>query len=234
MHMLMRARLLVKMAACLALSLSLTACQTAGGGGEMGSQSGQRSRLVAQTDDYRRTIVEGASLGFVVGGLGTALVTAAAGGSSRDVLRNGLIGAAIGGAVGGLAGKSVADRKQQYVAKEDSLGAVIRQARANNAKLSSMTSTAQALVRQRRSEAAALKQASDARKQGFVSSLGDDQQALSGAISASRREIDQLKSLKERYGNNASINGQIGAAEAKQRALIDARQSIGDLREQLK
>lgn len=230
MHM----RFFLKILGCLALSLSLTACQTAGGAGEMGSRSGTRSRLVAQTDDYRRTIVEGVSIGVVVGGLGTALVTAAAGGSSRDVLRNGLIGAAIGGAVGGLAGKSVADRKQQYVAREDSLGAVIRQARANNAKLSSMTATAQALVRQRRSEAASLKQASEARKQGFVSSLADDQSALSSAISASRREIDQLKSLKERYGSNASLSSQIGTAQAKQKALIDARQSIGDIREGVK
>lgn len=229
----MQIRRLLKVALCVALSLTLATCETTGGDG-ISSKSGTRSRLVAQTDDYRRTIVEAVSVGAVVGGLATALITAAAGGSGRDVARNGLIGAAIGGAVGGIAGKDIADRKRSYVEREDSLNAVIRQARANNAKLSGMVSTATALVRQRRTEAAALKKASASQKQTLASSISADESALSAAISASEREIDQLKSLKARYNNSSAFNSQIGTAEARQRELINARRSLTDIRGQVR
>lgn len=210
--------------------LCLSSCQSTGLGG---SGFGGSNRLAAQTSDYERTIAEGVSAGAVIGGFGAGIVTAATGGSSRDVARNAAIGTLIGAVVGGAGGYGVAESKRSYVRTEDRLQAVIRRARTSNAKLKQLVATADDLVRKRRAEAAALGKASRERRQALRSAITEDQGNLTDAIGAARKDIAQLRSLKGRYGGSKALDAEIGAAEARRSQLTRSQATLTGIKEKL-
>lgn len=206
--------------ACIALS----SCETSGLGGSS-------SAFANQTADYRRTVSEGVQTGAVIGAVGAAAVTLISGGSGQDAARNAIIGGFIGSLIGGAAGKGVAEKKKKYVQKEDALRATIRHARSSNAKLSSLVSTASALVKKRRSEVAKLDRASASEKRALKAAITSDKRTLSQAISAAEKEIAHLKSFKNRISESGSLSSEINAAERGKQKLVQNRATLTDIQE---
>ncbi|MEN3794669.1 hypothetical protein [Fulvimarina sp. MAC3] len=205
--------------ACLALS----GCQSTGFGA---GGSGGSSRLAAQTSDYERTIIEGATAGALIGGVGAAIATKLGGGSSRDIARNGAIGTVLGGLIGGAGGYGVAESKKSYVATEDQLQAVIRQAKISNGKLTRLVATADALVRQRRAEAKALDRSSRERRRDLRNAVAEDQRNLSTAIAEVRENISTMRALKGRFGPSRALDAEINQAEAKRSSLTKSQAGL--------
>lgn len=237
----MRLSILSKVLAITFLGFALTACQTTnmtapvmGYQSKASSQDKKRGLLISQTEDYRRTIIEGVAVGAILGGLGGAVLTAATGGSEQAVVRNAMLGAALGGLAGGAIGSNVAKKKQQYVQKEDELNAKIKQARSNNAKLSKMVASANSLVRQRQADLAKLDKQNKAQRAALAREIGSDQRAISGAIAATSKEIRQLENLKNRYSNNRPIGTQLNLAQAKRKSLQNQNRKLTSIKEKLR
>lgn len=227
-----------KAAMALLLSFALASCETSSGAMADGNPSTRPNgaaseRLAHQTADYRRTVTDGATAGAMIGALGAAAVTALSGGDGRQVARNALIGGLVGTLIGAGVGQSVAEKKKSYVRKEDDLNQVIRQARANNAKLSGMVSTANALVARRRQQASALNRANAREKVALKAAISDDKHTISDAIGAAEKEISQLKSLNSRVSGGSALNQQINAAEHGKAQLVDSRTTLIEVEEKL-
>jgi outer membrane lipoprotein SlyB len=198
-------------AGALAVGLTLAGCATNGGVGpgiqtaSTGSPAGATgyvSPIRSQANDFKATVVEGALLGAVAGGLIGAI-------TSGGDMRRTLVSAAAGGAVGAVGGYIVAGQKAQYARKEEALDALVADARMRNDKLVRINATADDVIKKRRVELAELKAktvAADERKrkqQELMAKLEADQQAVEQAIVNARENGEQLErnsaSLKQQF-----------------------------------
>lgn len=134
-------------AVSLSASLLLSACQTTGGGGERPLTASEQ-RMREQASTYNQTVLEGALLGCLAGGLGGAGIGAA--GSKNNKGKNTLMGAAIGcavgGAIGGGVGAYVADKQENYATKEQQLDSMITDVRGENQRLTGLITSVQQVI----------------------------------------------------------------------------------------
>lgn len=142
--------------------------------------------------DTTRTKVEGAAVGTAVGAGVGAAIGAIAGG--KDGAK---IGAAIGGIVGlaggALFGKSVAERKQEYLDAEERLNNEIKIAVNSNAQLRDYNAQTETQIAALDKEISRLKLHYEARA-ASLSQLEQQENEIRGSIS----DAEQLKSSKEK------------------------------------
>ncbi len=182
--------------ALLVAALALGGCATGQG------LSGRSSPIQAQADDFKLTVVEGAAVGAIVGGLAGAVLS---GGDYRRIAQ----GAVIGGGIGAVGGFMIAGQKQDYASKEDALDAVVSDSRQRNDKLTRILATTDKVVAQRRQELASLKSATaDAKrardiKQALLADLEADKAALEQALEHAKKHGEQMSAniaeLKKQY-----------------------------------
>lgn len=195
------------------------------------------SRLQAQTDDYRRTVGEGALLGAAAGAAIGGLIGATQGGGSAAT--GALVGALAGGLLGTMGGTAVADQKAQYAAREDQLDRALAHARAGNAKLASLNGTASRLVATRRADLARLNASGGADAGGraqLAAKLQSEAATLSEAIGAARQERDVLQRNVQAFRGtpgSAALAGQVGSVDRNIAGLEKSRGDLMRLREGL-
>lgn len=194
-------------------------------------------RLQAQTEDYRRTVGEGALLGAAAGAAIGGIIGATQGGSSAAT--GALVGALAGGLLGTMGGTAVANQKAQYAAREDQLDRAIAQARAGNAKLAALNGTASRLVETRRAEVARLTTQGGADAGGrarLAAKLQAEAATLSDAIGAARQERDVLQRNVQTFRGapgSGALAGQVGTVDRNIAGLEKSRGELVRMREGL-
>ena len=130
-----RKRLQRGLAVALVAGLSLGGCVTTSGSADNLTPEEQRMR--AQADDFSDTVVQGAVVGAVAGGL-LAILS-----GNKD---NAAQFAALGAAAGGGAGYYVAKQKENYATEEARLDAMIGDVRKDNSRLAELTANAKTVI----------------------------------------------------------------------------------------
>jgi uncharacterized protein YcfJ len=183
--------------------------------------SGADARLRTEVSDYNKTVIEGALLGAIVGGAGAAVLGLVTG--DRNVAANAVAGILAGGFSGLVAGKNMADNKQEQAAAEASYDTRIQKTREANQKLGNIVKTAEALVSQRRMEVAALEAADSSARSRLRTNLADDDAQIQIAIDKAKKVKAELASdidARQAIGTNISrLQIQQGKLRALQQSL---------------
>lgn len=196
-------RQLIALLAAVALAGCATSTPTTG-------SAGSRSPLQPYVDDFRQTVVEGAVLGAIAGGLIGAV---ASGGDHRRLAQNVAAGAVAGGVLGAGVGYSVAGQKQEFARQEDALNALVNDGRSRVARLTRMIGATEQLIVQRQRElerVRALQMGSGQRLAAQKALVGDveaDQTALTKAVELAEASAKELQQNIDLYRQRFPVAG---------------------------
>ncbi|MCB2100624.1 MAG: hypothetical protein KDE22_07125 [Rhodobacterales bacterium] len=190
-------------AAALALSMVLSACQTTGGGAGPGGQpdpmTAQEASLREQNDAFNRTVAEGAMMGALAGALIGGLIAGNARGAA--------IGAGVGALAGGASGYYVAQQQRNYANEESRIDAMVADVRADNERTAQYLSTAQQVIANDRRKLAELNRQYAAKTislqegQAKLSRVKDNQKVMRETLTGLRKKRDEYV-----YAANQSRN----------------------------
>lgn len=208
----------------LSMSLLLGACAS----NQMATGS-VSSPIAAQAEDFKVTVAQGAIAGAVLGGVVGALT---GNGDSNRIWQ----GALIGGAAGAAGGYAIAGQKQAYASKEDALNAVAADCETRNQKLTSLLTTTDRVIAQRKTELTMLKAASldtQAKLNGqnaLLAKLEADKVALAQAITSAQQhgqEIDSnIAELKKQFPDDRpSTADQVAGKYHRNAATLAGKQN---------
>lgn len=195
-----------------------------------------RPDLTAASQDYARTVNEGTAAGAMTGAALGAAVGAAVGRGGGGALAGGIIGTMAGMMIGHAAGTSVANKKQEYARRENSLNRSIAQVKSSNAKLESLVSMTAQVIAAREEELSQLNAAPDPEdRRDLIAGLDADLAAVNKALVAARRTQDTLRAnLSNFSGSRASAlsaeaqrtKAQVSQLTAQRDELVRMRKSI--------
>lgn len=211
-------------------SMSLSACVTSSV--NTSNLSPAEKRMRAQADDFSNTVVQGAVVGAIAGGL-LAVFT--------DNKKNVAGYAALGAAAGGAGGYYVAKQKERYANEEARLDSMIVDVRQDNSRLAEMTASAKAVIaadiaRIDRVEAQmAAGRMSQSEAQQELAHAEDNAKYLTSAIDGLKtrheeykkasaelaaRDDVQLQTVKNYNAEVSQLQAQIKALEADRDTLV--------------
>ncbi|WP_162305987.1 glycine zipper 2TM domain-containing protein [Oleisolibacter albus] len=214
-------------------SFLLTACATTSG--DPGRPlTPQEQALREQAKNYESTVVEGALLGALAGGL----IAAASGGNKKDVA----IGVAAGAGVGAVAGNYIAKKKQQYATAEAQYNSMIADVQTENARLADLSDNARQVIASDMKEmeridgqiAAGTLSVADAKRQ--MAAVDSNRKVLLATLDGLKKKEEDLQEIQKQaaaLGNKAqqqqmdkemqALRTQIAALQGEVDTLVQRR-----------
>ena len=196
---LLRMQRLVCSAAAVALLASMSACQTTGplqptqnSAPAPAPLTPAEQQMRKDQDRFHNTVIGGVLTGALVGGGLAALVSAATGGSGKDVRNSAVAGAVVGGVVGGIDGYVTAKKEQNGRNEIRTLQAAADDVRKDNAKLQAFIDSSGNVLAEGKQRLA----------------------ALQGDVAAKRVSAEQATLARQREEQNiASMNNTLAQAK---------------------
>ena len=164
----------------------------------------------ATTADGRKTQAQGAGFGaLIVGGLAGG-ITALAGGSRDEIIRNTAIGVGVGGLAGFAYGSEIAKRKRAYADTEDWMRSEIARAQAANDNIIAYNRQLEAKVTRLEQRAQLAKQSGDVKE---LRSIKQEVVALSEEANQKESSFQQQVKMTEEISRDkdAQATGQAGS-----------------------
>lgn len=221
-------RLKTLVPAILCIALLVSGCQTTGYGvGSSVPMTPEEKRLRQQSEDFNRTIVEGAVIGGILG----AVVGAMTGRSSEERAKRALIGGGIGAAMGAAGGYYVAKQKDHYASEQARLDSMIADVRADNTRTQAYVSTARKVIEENKRQLAAISEKLKARKITLAEAnfryarIEDNHKVIATTIEGlKRRHMEYLNAAQKTrrtqpHLNTAKLDGEILQLENQISAL---------------
>jgi outer membrane lipoprotein SlyB len=214
----------------------ITLCATMGGALAQSARD-LDARLYKNSADYVNTVSEATTAGLATGAvIGAFVGSSVSNNSGVGALAGTVIGGAVGSIFGNLAGTEVANKKAEYVRREDGLDKSIAQMRAGNAKLASLVDVSTQLVAVRKAEVERLSQVPDVEARRTLSAeLAGEVGSLDKALVAARKTRATLSANIANYQGNEPpalsaemkrTNGQLAALQARRDELDRMRKKL--------
>ena len=209
-----------RMAAALVGSVMLSGCVTTGSTSNANLTPAEQ-RLRAQSDDFKTTVVQGAVVGAVLGGLLAVLNE-----DNRNIGKY----AAVGAGVGGATGYYVAKRKESFANEEARLDSMIADVQGDNAKVIAMSNTTRSVIandmaridRIEKDLAAGTMTSREAKQQ--LALIDDNSEVLKGS----------LENLRMRQGEYKKASAEMAkGGDVRTQSLSAYNQEIAKLQDQI-